>query len=100
MLPMPTEIRVVDTIDDTAYKRLDKRGTQPPVPDEIDMYLTDLQRISLSQLGDFGWHLAFVRRPLFESPTVVLLSPEEKQYAILEEEGSLDLDPQIRLRLN
>ncbi len=93
MLILPTGVKVVEAIDDAAYQKLDKRGSQEPVPRDLEHYLTPLQRQSLDHLRDFGWQLAFVRRPLFELPTVVLLSPEGKQYATLEEEGSLNLEP-------
>lgn len=98
MLTMPAGVKVVEAIDDAAYQKLDKRGSQPPIPHNIEQYLTPLQRQSLDNLKDFGWQLAFVRRPLFELPTVVLLSPEGKQYATLEEEGSLNLEPEQRWR--
>lgn len=93
MITMPNDVRVVETIDDAAYQNLDKRGTQDPVPAQLDHYLTTMQQQSLEQLADFGWQLAFVRRPLFAKPTVVLISPEAKQYATLEDEGSLNLEP-------
>ena len=98
MLTMPAGVKVVEAIDDAAYQKLDKRGSQPAIPHDVDQYLTPLQRQSLDNLQDFGWQLAFVRRPLFELPTVVLLSPEGKQYATLEEEGSLNLEPELRWR--
>jgi hypothetical protein len=94
VINMPTGVKVVEAIDDTAYQNLDKRGSQEPIPRNLDQYLTSLQLQSLDHLQDFGWQLAFVRRPLFEMPTVVLLSPEGKQYATLEEEGSLNLEPE------
>lgn len=99
VITMPSDVKVVETIDDRAYQNLDKRGTQDAIPAELGQYLTPMQLQSLDQLQDFGWQLAFVRRPLFEKPTVVLLSPEAKQYATLEEEGSLNLEPKIRWRI-
>ena len=98
MITMPNDIRVVETIDDAAYQNLDKRGTQEAVPAQLGQYLTVMQRQSLEQLEDFGWQLAFVRRPLFDKPTVVLISPEAKQYATLEDEGSLNLEPGLTWR--
>lgn len=98
MITMPNDVKVVETIDDAAYQNLDKRGTQDAIPAPLDHYLSAMQMQSLEQLGDFGWQLAFVRRPLFAKPTVVLISPEAKQYATLEDEGSLNLDPGIILR--
>lgn len=98
MLTMPTGVKVVEAIDDAAYQKLDKRGSQEPVPHDLEHYLTPFQRQSLDNLKGFGWQLAFVRRPLFELPTVVLLSPEGKQYATLDEEGSLNLEPEYQWR--
>lgn len=97
-MTIPAGVKVLEAIDDTAYQSLDKRGSQEPIPRDLEHYLTPLQLESLDHLKDFGWQLAFVRRPLFEMPTVVLLSPEGKQYAVLEEEGSLNLEPQLRWR--
>lgn len=99
MLTMPVDVdEITESIDDAAYQNLDKRGTQEAIPSDLHQYLTPLQRQSLDHLKDFGWQLAFVRRPLFELPTVVLLSPEGKQYATLEEEGSLNLEPENQWR--
>ena len=75
MLTMQNDIKVVENIDDAAYQNLNKRGTQEAVPQQLAQYLTEMQMQSLEQLEDFGWRLAFVRRPLFASPTVVLHSP-------------------------
>jgi hypothetical protein len=97
-MTMPAGVKVLEAIDDTAYQSLDKRGSQEPIPRDLEHYLTPMQLESLDHLKDFGWQLAFVRRPLFEMPTVVLLSPEGKQYATLEEEGSLNLEPEQHWR--
>jgi hypothetical protein len=98
VLPVSVDVEIMEAIDDSAYQSLDKRGTHSSIPNDLHQYLTPLQRQSLEHLKEFGWKLEFVRRPLFEPPTVVLLSPEGKQYATLEEEGSLNLEPEIRWR--
>ena len=94
----PNMLEEMECIDDGAYEKLDKRGTQEPIPSDLTAYLTPTQFRSLSHLDGFGWQLAFIRRPLFEDPLVVLSSPEGKQYAILEIDGSLNLEPIIRVR--
>jgi hypothetical protein len=100
MLVKPFDaVEEVESIDDQAYQCLDNRGTQDPIPLNLEYYLTDVQLQSLQHLEDFGWHLAFVRRPLFEMPTVVLLSPEGKQHACLDDDGSLNLEPLLILRV-
>lgn len=88
----------LESIDDHAYQSLDKRGTQEPVPKNLEYFLSDLQMQCLLHLEDFGWRLAFVRRPLFQECTVALLSPEGKQFATIEDDGSLNLEPNILLR--
>lgn len=87
-----------ETIDDRAYQRLDKRGTQDPVPQDLKCCINDSQYRALMNLESFGWQLAFIRRPLFEPATVVILSPEGKQFAVIEDDGGLNLAPSIPLR--
>ncbi len=98
MLMQTVEMADIEDIDDQAYENLDKRGTQEPIPDNLDYYLTTPQLESIYHLEEFGWQLAFVRRPLFSVPTVVLASPEGRQYAVIDEDGSLDLEPNLQLR--
>lgn len=98
MTPMFSDQELNESIGDDAYQNLDKRGSQDPVPVNIEYYLTSLQLEALHNLEGFGWRLAFVRRPLFELPTAVLISPESKQYATLEDDGSLNTEPQLKLR--
>lgn len=87
-----------ETIDDAAYDSLDKRGTQEPVPADLHLYLNERQLKTLATLKAFGWILAFVRRPLFERPVVVVSSPGAQQYATIEEDGALNLEPNIFIR--
>lgn len=99
MFTLSAGVREVENIDDAAYRSLDKRGVQDPVPNNVEQYLTPLQRQSLDYLKEFGWRIAFVRRPLFELPTVVLVNNNDKQHAILEEEGTLNIEPQMQWRV-
>lgn len=94
----PQDAEQVECIDDQAYKNLDKRGSQEPLPSDLATYLSGSQFRCLHHLEEFGWQLAFIRRPLFETPTVVLLSPEGKQFATIEEDGSLNLEPNLLIR--
>jgi len=83
--------RLKDVLDD-------KRGAQKAVPIDLGRYLNESQLLALHGLESFGWHLSFVRRPLFMAPTVVVSNPESSQYAVLEEDGSVNLKPSIELR--
>lgn len=90
---------IAESIDDAAYRNLDMRGTQAPIPSNIGYYLNDAQLKSLHHLESLGWCLAFVRRPLFDIPTVVVQSPERDQVAAIEADGKLNLEPPALLRI-
>lgn len=74
------------------------RGTRNALPADIYYYLNEVQRISLHSLENFGWQLAFIRRPLFVPPMVVVRNSEQSKFAILEEDGSVNLSPLAKWR--
>ncbi len=92
--------RNVDSIFDEAAKPMkdDVRGTRSPLPVDVLYYLNDVQRIALHSLENFGWQLAFIRRPLFMPPKIIVKNDAQKKYAVLEEDGSMDLAPTIKWR--
>ena len=49
-------------------------------------------------MENFGWTLAFVRQPLFETAIAVVVSPDRQRYAVLESDGELNMNPQIVIR--
>jgi hypothetical protein len=76
----------------------DLRGSRLDLPMDVFYYLNEVQCIALKNLENFGWHLAFIRRPLFVSPVVVVQSRDRAKYAVLEVDGSVNLSPAIKLR--
>ena len=76
----------------------DRRGIQKAVPINLGRYLNQSQLLALHSLESFGWQLSFVRRPLFMQPIVVVINPESTQHAVLEEDGSVNLKPQLHIR--
>ncbi len=76
----------------------DRRGIHKAVPIDLGRYLNELQLLALHSLESFGWRLWFVRRPLFMQPIVVVSNPESTQHAVLEEDGSVNLKPQLHIR--
>lgn len=76
----------------------EKRGTQSAIPAALARYLNDLQIVALHSLESFGWRLAFIRRPLFLQATVVVSSPDGHKTAVLEEDGSVNMDGVIQMR--
>lgn len=84
------------TFEDTAVE--ERRGNKQAVPDNIMALLTQDQSVALRKIENFGWQLAFMRQPLFESPVTVVRSPDGKRHAVLLEDGELDMAPPIQLR--
>lgn len=76
----------------------DKRRGEDPVPHNAEKMLNELQRLSLKQLEGFGWRLHFIRRPLFQELVVVVIDSAGEKMGILEEDGSIDMSPAIKLR--
>lgn len=76
----------------------DRRGAQKAVPIDLGRYLNESQLLALHSLESFGWHLWFVRRPLFMQPIVIVSNSESTQHAQLEDDGAVNLKPPIHLR--
>lgn len=76
----------------------DKRKGDKLVSDNLDEMLNERQKLTLRQMEDFGWRLAFVRSPLFQEPLVVVCNAKGSRFVILEEDGRIDMEPNITLR--
>lgn len=74
------------------------RGRRSALPADVFYYLNEVQRLALRSLENFGWQLAFIRRPLFVSPMIVVKNSEQSKFAVLEEDGSVNLSPLVRWR--
>jgi len=66
----------------------ERRGRQPAVPDQLEKTLSFEQSVTLTAKSQFGWTLAFVRRPLFQDIEVVITNPDRTEYLMIEEDGS------------
>lgn len=75
-----------------------RNGTRAASPEELRAGLTDAQQATLETLQAFRWRLAFVRRPLFQTPIPVLFDLGDTRYIVIREDGSLDEHPSLRLR--
>ncbi|WP_204378436.1 hypothetical protein [Agaribacterium haliotis] len=76
----------------------ERRKGMPAIPLNLRAFLSDDQRQALRQVEGFGWSLAFVRRPLFQDPTVVLQNPDHVTYSVLEDDGTVNEQPDIIIR--
>lgn len=76
----------------------ERRGHKAAIPPDIHAVLNQEQRLALDKVENFGWQLAFVRQPLFESPITVIVSPDKQRYAVLELDGEINMEPDIFIR--
>ena len=76
----------------------ERRGRTPPIPPGFEAMLNQDQKNALRNVENFGWQMAFVRRPLFDDPIFVVTSPDHQRYAILESSGEVNMEPEIVVR--
>lgn len=84
--------------DAQAPARTERRGNRAAVPGNLRMVLTPEQLTALHKIENFGWQLAFVRQPIFETPIAVVISPDRQRYAVLEPDGDVNMHPDIVIR--
>ncbi|HEY3487660.1 MAG TPA: hypothetical protein VGL10_06310 [Gammaproteobacteria bacterium] len=76
----------------------EKRKGEKAIPDKLEDVLNDDQLMTLRQIERFGWRLAFVRRPVFQKPIPVVLTADDQKIGVLEEDGRLNMNPDVKLR--
>ena len=76
----------------------DKRKGDEPVPHNAIEMLNEMQVLALRKIEGFGWRLHFIRRPLFQDPIPVVVDSEGKKIGILEEDGRINMEPDIKVR--
>ena len=76
----------------------DKRLGQEPIPGNLDQFLNQLQVATLHKIEEFGWHLWFIRRPLFQTPVPVVASAGYGITAVLEEDGTMNKHHGLHIR--
>jgi len=76
----------------------EKRHGEEPVPDHVRDYLNEAQLAELHKIEGFGWQLKFIRRPLFQEKLAVVVSADGNSIGVLEEDGRLNLEPDIVIR--
>ena len=69
-----------------------------PVPANLGKYLNDLQMSGLKKIEHMGWSLIYIRRPAFQTPSVVLVYSDGKRLGVLEEDGRLNQNALIPQR--
>ncbi|MEN8130800.1 MAG: hypothetical protein ABFS45_11525 [Pseudomonadota bacterium] len=76
----------------------EKRKGVSPIPESLKEVLNEAQLRVLNKMEGFGWMLRFVRRPLFQGVVPVLFHPDSKQHGVLENDGTLNLQSDSKIR--
>ena len=76
----------------------DKRTGQEPVPGNLGPFLNDMQMGTLKRIEEFGWHLWFIRRPLFQDVVAVVANTSESTTAVLETDGTMNKKHDLIIR--
>lgn len=76
----------------------EKRKGEKPIPEHVKDYLNTAQLAELHTIESFGWQLKYIRRPLFQEPVVVVVNADGSSIGVLEDDGRLNLEPDIELR--
>lgn len=77
---------------------LERRHGKPAVPPDLKDILSQEQMRTYHTMQGCGWRMYFVRRPLFQEPTVALINNEGTRVGVLEQEGHFDMEPLLELR--
>jgi len=76
----------------------ERRERLPPIPDDYEKLLTPMQLMALRNIAGFGWELGFIRRVGLDVPVPVVYLAEGKQIGVIDEDGRINVDPDIKLR--
>ncbi len=79
---------MTSTTANTGEVTNERRGRVEAVPEKLDRSLSFEQSVTLTTKEQFGWSVAFVRRPLFVEPEVVITNPDKTEYLLIAEDGS------------
>ncbi|UOV01166.1 hypothetical protein [Pseudoxanthomonas mexicana] len=83
----------------TAPRTPERRKGAPKMDDATLLAgLTPEQQATIHTMETFHWRLKFVRRPLFKIPIPVLFNREGDRYVVVNEDGTIDESPALKLR--
>ncbi len=76
----------------------EQREQKEPIPDDLEDILSPLQTMALHRIESFGWELRFVRRPPSQTPIPVVFSDDGNKIGVLEDDGRINLESDIKIR--
>jgi len=76
----------------------EQRGKSMPLPNDVYGRLNTDQILALKLVEEYGWSMKFMRRPIDQEPTYVLFNNTTQQYAVLDEDGTINRESGIKIR--
>jgi hypothetical protein len=76
----------------------ENREKMDAIPKNHKRYMNNAQQDQLRTIEAFGWKIFFIRRPMFKDPVVVVTNQEGSSIGVLEDDGRLNLEPNIIIR--
>lgn len=80
------------------FEEIENRERLPAIPADLQNLLTEHQFLAVRRIEDFGWDLKFVRRQNLKTPIVVVCSQAGQQIGVLESDGRLNLQHNLKIR--
>ncbi len=90
--------RLAETSTGPLGRKWVNRQKDNEIPSFLSRLLTKEQQTSLDLLELFGWRLWFVRRDTGKRPRIMLQHEASGVYALLTDDGNLDMEPDFPLR--
>lgn len=76
----------------------EQRIGMPPVPEDLEETLNEVQIFTLRRMENYGWELKFIRRPLFQDVLPVLFHYDGNTFGVLEDDGTVNMQRDLNVR--
>lgn len=74
---------------DVTIMEKERRLPNRHIPENLDQFLNTSQVLTLHQIESFGWHIQFVRHPLFQDPVIFIGDVKSQVVGVLQEDGTI-----------
>ncbi|MGD8566758.1 MAG: hypothetical protein PVJ39_01545 [Gammaproteobacteria bacterium] len=76
----------------------EKRSGLPAIPPGYEKLLTSAQMVALRSIEGYGWSLKFIRREGLPTPLPVINGADGTTIGTIDEDGNLNMNPDINIR--
>jgi len=76
----------------------EKRNGNTPIPENLVEMLSKAQRKALPGIVCLGWEPRFLRRHMFQPPTLIMRNSNDGKIGIMDEDGRFRMQDDIEIR--